>query len=357
MSLSRDVIARLPKVALHEHLDGALRPSTVVELAREVGHDLPTTDPDALGRWFFQAADSGSLVRYLQTFEHTVACMQSAENLRRVAREFVEDQAADGVVYVEARWAPSQHQREGLTIQQAVEAVRDGLADGMASSARAGRHIVGKQIVTSMRHEPPRDDVAQLAIDYADDSVCGFDLAGPEAGFPPSAHASSFALVMDEGVPFTIHAGEAAGIESIRDAVGCGAWRLGHGVRLIDEVQRDGDAWRLGETASYVRNKRITLEVCPTSNVQTGVCASIADHPFGVLAKAGFRLSVSCDNRLMSGTTLTDELTKLSHAFGYGLAEVRAFTLNAMRAAFCGIDERQALIDEVIVPGFARAGE
>ena len=355
MSVGADVIAALPKVALHDHLDGGLRPRTVVELAAEAGHELPTGDPEALGRWFFESADSGSLVRYLETFEHTVACMQTRDHLVRVAREFVEDQAADGVVYAEARWAPAQHVAGGLTLEQAVEAVRDGLADGMDACARAGRPIVAQQIVTSMRHLPADPRIPQLAVDYRHDSVCGFDIAGAEDGFPPTLHAASFEFLRRAGVPFTIHAGEAFGAASIFQAVlVCGATRIGHGVRLVDDIHKTADGYALGDLAAWIRDRRLPLEVCPTSNLQTGVCASIAAHPFGLLAELGFRVTVSCDNRLMSATTLSRELGLLADTFDYGVADLRRFTLNAARSAFYPYDRRVALIRDVIEPGFAR---
>lgn len=357
MSLDAAQIAALPKVALHDHLDGGLRPETVVELAAEAGHSLPTTDPTALGRWFFEAADSGSLVRYLETFDHTIACMQTPAALRRVAREFVIDQATDGVVYAEARWAPEQHVAGGLTLEAAVEAVRDGLAEGMDDCSRRGRPIVARQLVTSMRHMPARLDIAALAVAYRRDSVAGFDLAGAEAGFPASGHRETFEYLRRNNVAYTIHAGEAAGPESVWEAVQlCGASRLGHGVRLIEDIQRVGEGWELGDLASYVRDRRIPLEVCPTSNIQTGICTSFADHPVGVLAELGFVVTLSCDNRLMSGTTLTREFAGLVDAFGYGLADLRRMTIDAARNAFYPYDLREALIGDVIEPGFAAAG-
>ncbi|MGV8907596.1 MAG: adenosine deaminase family protein, partial [Propionicimonas sp.] len=185
MAVSIEDCRALPKVALHDHLDGGLRPATIVEEALLIGHPLPTDDPEALGEWFYQAADSGSLVRYLETFSHTIAVMQTSAQLRRVAAEFVEDQAADGVVYAEARWAPEQHRAGGLSLAEAVEAVRDGLADGMATCAAAGRPIIASQILTSMRHGAPTVEIAELAVAYRHDSVCGFDIAGAEDGYPP----------------------------------------------------------------------------------------------------------------------------------------------------------------------------
>ena len=355
MTLDLDTLRRVPKVALHDHLDGGLRPGTVLELAREIGHQLPADDADALADWFFESADSGSLVRYLETFVHTIAVMQSAANLRRVAREFVEDQAADGVVYAEARWAPEQHQSRGLTLEEAVEAVRDGLREGMAVCAEQGRPIIAQQIVTSMRHVAPRLDIAQLAVRYRHDSVCGFDIAGAEDGFPPSRFSQAFDYLKQHNVEFTIHAGEAFGLPSIWEAVQlCGASRLGHGVRIVEDITTGADGKPvLGDLASYVRNRRLPLEVCPSSNLQTGICETIAEHPFGLLAQLKFRVTVSCDNRLMSRTTLSREFALLADAFGYGLPDIRWFTINAAKSAFYPFDARLRLIDEVIKPGFA----
>ena len=346
---AREDIQALPKVALHDHLDGGLRPATLIELAQAAGHVLPTNDPDSLADWFFEAANSGSLERYLTTFDHTIAVMQTAAGLRRVAREFVEDQAADAVVYAEARWAPQQHTRGGLTMAQAVEAVRDGLADGVAACAQQGRRILVRQLLTAMRQLPPTTDVAELAVAYCGVSgttdgvggVCGFDVAGPEAGFPPGLFESSFELLREHGVPYTIHAGEAWGLASVREAVDCGASRLGHGVRLIEDVADDGT---LGAVASVVADRRIALELCPTSNLQTGLAATLAEHPFQRFVDLGFRVTVSCDNRLMSRTTLSRELSLLTDAFGYGLDELAWFQRDAAAAAFCSPAERLSVL-------------
>ncbi len=346
-----EVLRRLPKVALHDHLDGGLRPATIVEEAAVAGHPLPTTDPAALGEWFYAAANSGSLVRYLETFDHTIAVMQTGDQLRRVAREFVLDQAADGVVYAEARWAPEQHLQRGLTLTEAVEAVRDGLAEGMAQSRAEGRPVLVQQILTSMRHGAPTTQIAELAVAYRHDSVCGFDIAGAEDGYPPSRFAAAFDYLKRHNVEFTIHAGEAFGLPSIWEAVQlCGASRLGHGVRLAEDIAPDGT---LGELANYVRNRRIPLELCPSSNLQTGICDSIAEHPFGLLARLQFRVTVSCDNRLMSRTTLSREFALLSEAFGYELADLQRFCVNAAKSAFLPFDQRLALIERV-KDGFAR---
>lgn len=351
MSVELAVCQRLPKIALHDHLDGGLRPGTVLEEAAKVGHELPANDAESLGRWFYEAADSGSLERYLETFDHTVAVMQTTEQLRRVAREFVEDQAADGVIHAEARWAPEQHLAGGLRLAEAVAAVRDGLAEGIGAAGAAGHQISARQIITAMRHVPePSVDIAELAVAYRDDSVCGFDIAGAEAGFPPSRFLESFDYLRRNNFEFTIHAGEAWGPSSIWEAVQlCGASRIGHGVRLVEDLRADGT---LGELAQYVLNRRIPLELCPSSNLQTGVCSRIEDHPFGVLAASGFRVTVNCDNRLMSATTLSREFHLLSEAFGYGIEDLHKFSLNAAKSAFLAHQERLALIGRVNA-GFA----
>jgi len=355
--LTRDQIRALPKVALHEHLDGALRPATMLELAADIGYQLPASVPEQLDRWFVDAADSGSLVRYLETFAHTVAVMQTADQLRRVAREFVEDSAADGVVYIEARWAPEQHLAQGLTPHAAVLAVRDGLAEGMAAAAADGRAIVARQILTSLRHGEPTTQMARLAIELRDEGVAGFDLAGAEDGFPPSRFREACETIRRANGRLTIHAGEAYGPDSIWEALQlCGAHRIEHGVRIVEDIADapDGTA-RLGTLAAYVRDLAVPLEVCPSSNLQTGIAATVAEHPFGRLADLGFNVTVSCDNRLMSGTTLSREFALLSEAFGYGVADLRRFTVAAAEASFQSYDERRALLADVIEPGFAAA--
>jgi adenosine deaminase len=347
MAVSLHECQQLPKVALHDHLDGGLRASTVLAEAAKVGHQLPADNAEDLALWFYEAADSGSLVRYLETFEHTVAVLQTADSLRRVAREFVLDQAADGVIHAEARWAPEQHLRRGLTLRQAVEAVRDGLAEGVALAAASGHRISVGQILTAMRHVPqPTTAIAELAVAYRHDSVCGFDIAGAEAGFPPQRFAESFALLREHNFEFTIHAGEAAGLDSIAGAVHLGASRIGHGVRLVDDIGEDG---AMGELAQFVANRRLALEICPSSNLQTGICERIADHPFALLAASGQRVTINCDNRLMSRTTLSREYQLLSEAFGYGVEQLRRFSVNAAKAAFLPVVRRAELIEWISV--------
>ncbi|MFI6391876.1 adenosine deaminase [Nonomuraea sp. NPDC050547] len=347
-----DEIRRAPKVLLHDHLDGGLRAETIVDLARESGYDrLPTNDPANLREWFQEASDSGSLVRYLETFDHTVGVMQSRESLIRVAAECAEDLAADGVVYAEVRYAPEQHTTTGLSLDQVVEAVLEGFRQGSE-----GRGIKVGTLLTAMRHQARSMEIAELAVRYRDVGVVGFDIAGAEAGYPPTRHLDAFEYLQRENAHFTIHAGEAFGLPSIWQAIQwCGADRLGHGVRIIDDitVADDGSA-KLGRLAAYVRDKRIPLEMCPTSNLQTGAAASIADHPIGLLRRLHFRVTVNTDNRLMSRTSVSEEFAKLVEAFGYGWDDLQWFTVNAMKSAFIPFDERLALINGVIKPGFAQ---
>jgi adenosine deaminase len=355
---NRDQVRRAPKVLLHDHLDGGLRPQTIVDIAREVGHELPADDAESLGRWFAEAADSGSLERYLETFDHTVAVMQTADALTRVARECVEDLVEDGVVYAEIRYAPEQHVSDGLTLDQVVAAVQAGFDAGTGA---AGGRIVVRQLLTAMRHQARSREIAELAVAWRDRGVAGFDIAGAEAGYPPTRHLDAFEYLQRENAHFTIHAGEAFGVPSIWQAIQwCGADRLGHGVRIIDDITVHGDpgatgqpAVELGLLAAYVRDKRIPLEMCPTSNVQTGAATSIAEHPIGLLKRLRFRVTVNTDNRLMSRTSMTDEMTALVEAFGYDLDDLRWFTINAMKSAFLPFDERLAIIDDVIKPGYA----
>jgi adenosine deaminase len=349
-------IRRAPKVLLHDHLDGGLRPSTVVELAEATGYaDLPTTDVEELGRWFVENADAGDLPRYLSTFRHTVGVMQTPEALARVARECAEDLAADGVVYAEVRFAPELHVEGGLALPEVVEAVQEGFRQGCAAAAAAGRSIRVGTLLTAMRHAARSLEIAELAVRYRDDDVVGFDIAGAEAGYPPSRHLDAFQHIQHENGHFTIHAGEAFGLPSIWEALQwCNADRLGHGVRIVDDITLDADGTaHLGRLAAYVRDKRIPLEMCPTSNVQTGAAPSIAEHPIGLLRSLAFRVTVNTDNRLMSGVTVSSEMAALVDAFGYGWEDLRWLTVNAMKSAFLPFDERLALIEGTIKPGWA----
>ena len=296
------------------------------------------------------AARRGHLELYLEPFKHTVAVMQTRDALIRVAAECAEDLAADGIVYAEVRFAPELHIDGGLGLDQVVEAVLEGFRQG---SAQAG--IIVRGLLTAMRHTARSLEIAELAVRYRDLGVVGFDIAGAEAGWPPSRHLDAFEYVQRENFHITIHAGEGFGLPSIWEAVQfCGAERLGHGVRLVDDIKisPDGSA-SLGRLAAYVRDRRIPLEMCPTSNIQTGVAQSIADHPIGVLRKLSFRVTVNTDNRLMSGVTLSSELHALTEAFGYGWPDIQWLTINAMKSAFIHFDERLEIINTVIKPGFA----
>ncbi|MGH3660626.1 MAG: adenosine deaminase [Micromonosporaceae bacterium] len=353
-------IRQAPKVLLHDHLDGGLRPETVIEIAEATGYDrLPTHDSEELRRWFMAAADSGSLERYLETFVHTVGVMQTADSLRRVAAECAEDLAADGVVYAEVRFAPELHLEGELNLTQVVEAVLDGFAEGVQRAEEAGRRIRVGVLLTAIRQAARSMEIGELAVRYRDVGVVGFDIAGAEAGFPPTRHLDAFEYLQRENAHFTIHAGEGFGLPSIWQAIQwCGADRLGHGVRIVDDIAPgpDGgaDGAKLGRLANYVRDKRIPLEMCPSSNVQTGAAASIADHPIGLLRDLRFRVTVNTDNRLMSGTSMSREMALLAEGFGWGWTEFQWFTVNAMKSAFIPFDERLALINETIKPAYAK---
>ncbi|WP_137724617.1 adenosine deaminase [Prescottella subtropica] len=358
--LELEFLRRAPKVLLHDHLDGGLRPATVAELAADCGYrGLPVGDPGDLAGWFRSAADSGSsggsLERYLETFAHTVAVMQTPTGLRRVARECAEDLAADGVVYAEVRFAPEQHLEAGLGLDDVVEHVLDGFREGVEAARADGRELRIGCLLTAMRHAARSREIAELAVRFRDRGVVGFDIAGAEAGHPPSRHLDAFEYMRDHNAHFTIHAGEAFGLPSIHEAVAfCGTDRLGHGVRITDDITvADDGTVTLGRLANYVRDKRIPLELCPSSNVQTGAVASLAEHPFDLLARERFRVTVNTDNRLMSDTTMSREMLVLVDTFGYGWSDLERFTINAMKSAFLPFDQRLALIDDVVKPGYA----
>ncbi|MHA7126767.1 adenosine deaminase [Janibacter indicus] len=378
MSLDEAAIRALPKVVLHDHLDGGLRPATVLEIADEVGHELPVSGADrtaeGLARWFRESADSGSLERYLETFAHTVGVMQTAPALRRVARESVLDLARDGVVYAESRYAPEQHLEGGLSLEQVVEEVDAGFREGEELAAAEGRPIVVRSLLTAMRHAAKSREIAELAVRYRDRGVAGFDIAGAEAGHPPSRHLDAFEYLRRENAHFTIHAGEAFGLPSIWEALQwCGADRLGHGVRIVDDIgfrgatvtddplaaneaaREDPSQLRLGRLAAFVRDTRVPLEMCPHSNVQTGAAPSIAAHPITLLAKLRYRITLNTDNRLMSDTSMTREMHALVTEAGWDLDDLRWVTTNAMKSAFLPFDERLELIEGTIKPAYAAA--
>ena len=355
MKLEKSLLKSLPKVLLHEHLDGVLRPQTVIELADNVHYtELPTHDPKALGEWFHQGANQGSLAKYLQGFAHTIAVMQTEESLERVAYEQAQDLSQDGVVYFETRFAPVFHTQKQLTHQQVVSAVLKGLARG-----RQDFGIHSGLIICAMRNMNVSLEMAELAVDFRERGVVGFDLAGEEGGYPPKKHVDAFHYIQRENFNITIHAGEGFGKESIWQAIQyCGAHRIGHGTRLIDDIAvADGRAVKLGDLAQYVLDKRIPLEICLLSNVHTGATPSLAQHPFKILFQEKFRVTLNTDNRLMSNTTMTREFEAASESFGLTLDDFEKITINAMKSAFLPYRQRCDFIYKSLKPGYAKIRE
>ncbi len=361
-------ISKLPKVSLHDHLDGSLRPETLLELAADAGVATPEDNPDDLGDWFIRQSNSGSLVEYLKTFDLTCAVAQTAGALERIARESVIDLARDGVIYGELRWAPEQHLTRDLTLDSAVEAVQEGIKQGIAEAARLGKGIRIGQLVTAMRHADRSVEIAELALRHRDRGVVGFDIAGAEAGFLPAKHRAAFDLLVNEYFPTTVHAGEADGLSSIRSAILDGrALRLGHGVRVAEDITIEastepGDEGvsyvKLGRLAEWVKDRAITLELCPSSNLQTGAVAqwgnTLDEHPFDLLYQLDFCVTVNSDNRLQSGTSLSRELSLLVDTFGYTLTDIEQFQQNACASAFMPAEDRDEMA-EAISNGFDAA--
>ncbi len=359
MSLDRtptsDQIKRVPKALLHDHLDGGLRPETIIEIAQQIGYKkLPTDDPKQLGDWFEESCNSHSLVRYLETFSHTIAVMQSKEAIIRVSRECAIDLARDGVVYAEVRGAPELFTEQGLTLDQVVEATLEGYKQGMAEAAREGNKIRVESLLCGMRQNDRSQEAAAAVVKYRNKGVVGFDIAGPEDGFPPTNQLETFEYLRKENAHFTIHAGEAYGLPSIWEAIQiCGAERLGHGVRIIDDIDFSGDKPKLGPLASYVRDRRIPLELCPTSNLQTGAAKTYSEHPIGMLAKLRFRVTLNTDNRLMSRTSMSNEMSECVKSFGWKFADLQRVTVNALKSSFIPFEERLEIIEKVVKPAYA----
>ncbi len=352
---TRAELAAAPKVVLHDHLDGGMRAQTLLELAADIGHELPRTDADALRDWVEAQADSGSLASFLEPFAHTTAVLQTAPALTRVAHEAVLDLAADGVVYAESRFAPELSTQGGLGMDDVVAAVVAGLRSGESAAAEAGRPITARAIVCAMRQADRSVEAARTALAFRDDGVVGFDIAGPEIGFPATDHAEAFALLREALFPFTVHAGEAVGPESVAQALAVGASRIGHGVRVLEDVEHgrgDHDGPRLGRVASHVRDRQVPLEVCPRSNVQTGASPSIAGHQVTALRDLGLTITLSSDDRLWTGTTLTDEMALLVEHAGWTWDDLRQVTLDALDAAFTDQGTRTAMLEHVVVPGW-----
>ncbi|MEW6509533.1 MAG: adenosine deaminase [Bacteroidota bacterium] len=356
MRIPEKILQSVPKVLLHDHLDGGLRPATLVDLARAADYrGLPTEDPDELAQWFRRGAQRGSLPLYLEGFAHTAAVMQTEVALERVAYEMMEDMSRDGVVYVETRFAPVFHTEKGLHWDEVVNAVLKGL--------NRGKKAFGVEyglIICAMRNMRLSQEMAELAVDFRERGVVGFDLAGEEGGFPPKKHVDAFHYIQRENFNITVHAGEAFGKESIWQAIQwCGAHRIGHATRLIEDIGLDKRSRkkivRMGYLAQYVLDKRIPLEICLTSNVDTGAAKDLESHPFGLLYKYKFRVTLNTDDRLMSDTTMTKEFRIAHRVFDLSLEDLEKLTINAMKSAFQPYNRRIRLIYDVIKPGYARA--
>ena len=351
-----EMIKRAPKVDLHYHLDGALRPQTIIELAREEGVDLPTDDPKELAEWFSRGADRKNLALYLEGFDVTIAVMQSAHALERVAREAIEDVAADNVVYLEVRFAPVQHLQRGLNLEAVVESVLRGLAQGREKTG-----VEFGVILCAMRHQDVQTslEVAELAVAFSTRGVVGFDIAGDENGHPPKKHLEAFNFIRSRNFNITIHAGEAFGIESIWQALQiCGTQRIGHATRLVEDMVVHGTRIeKMGTLAHFIRDKRIPLEMCLSSNIQTGAAPSFDEHPFGVYFRNNFRAFLCTDNTLMSNTTMTNEFALAVKHFNLTLHDIEKITINAMKSAFLHYDDRIRIIYDVLKPQYARIRE
>ena len=351
--LTSAIIKQLPKVELHDHLDGGVRVDTIIELAREYGVSLPTTDPKALREWFAEGGKQKSLTLYLRAFGVTTSVMQTKEALKRIAFEAVEDLAEDNVCYAEIRFAPNLHTEDGLTMEESVQAVLDGLDQG---TRQTGLPI--GLILCAMRSQSPVE-VAQLAVAFADRGVVGFDLAGDEAGNPPKKHIDAFQFIRSKNFNITLHAGEAFGVESIWQAVQiCGSHRIGHGVRLVEDMMIDGSKiLEMGSLANYILDRRIPMEMCLSSNVGTGAATSFSEHPFPILYRNRFRVFLCVDNRLMSDTTLSKEMEIAVEYYNMTIRDLEKITINAMKSAFLHHQERLAIIYDVIKQRYAQIRE
>ena len=344
------LVAKGPKVLLHDHLDGGLRTSTIIELAEICGYEnLPSNDDEQLSNWFHEGANRRDLNLYLETFTHTVGVMQDSYACHRIAKECAEDLAEDGCVYAEVRFAPSLFTEKGLTVHEVIESVLSGFAEGSEKT-----DLVIRTIITAMRTSSDSLKIAEAAVDFRNQGVVGFDIAGREVGYPPTNHLEAFQFLQRENFHFTIHAGEAFGVPSIWEAVQfCGAERLGHGVRIVDDIEiTPSGECQLGSLAAFIRDRRIPLELCPTSNVHTGAVQSLKEHPIELLKKLGFRVTVNTDNRLMSDVSMTSELLALHEVFGWDIDDFSWLTVNSMKSAFLPFDERINLIENVIKPGW-----
>lgn len=329
-AITRGLLEALPKAELHCHLDGSLRPSTMLELAREYKVAMPADDPEALADYML-VSDAKSLEDYLTRFDITLSVMQTADALERIAYELAEDAAREGVRYLETRYAPILNERMGLSWGEIVEAPLRGLA-----RAQRDHGIVGRLIICSLRHVPPATslELARLAVAYKDRGVVGFDLAGGEAANPATPHAAAFAHARAHGLACTCHAGEGAGASSVAEAMHvCHASRIGHATRLIEDEALTSEAAATG----------VALEICLTSNVQTHATESYTHHPLRQYFDRGMRVVLNTDNRLMSGVNLVDEYATAAQVFSFTFEELARLALNGFDAAFLPEPERRAL--------------
>jgi len=351
--ITKEIINSVPKVLLHDHLDGGLRPQTIIDLADDVHYKkLPTRDKDELAEWFHIGANKGNLVEFLKGFDHTTAVMQTKAGLERVAYEMMEDMKADGVAYVETRYAPVYHTNKDLYLEDTVTAVLNGLERGKKDFG-----IGYGLILCGMRNMKNTLEIAELAVNFRNDGVVGFDLAGEEGGYPPKKHIDAFQFIQRSNFNITIHAGEAFGKESIWQAIQwCGAHRIGHATRLLEDIvlNNDGEVVNFGELAQYVLDKRIPLEICLLSNLHTGAVDKLENHPFGILFKEKFRVTINTDDRLMSDTTMTKEFMTAVNYFNLNLDEIEKISINAMKSAFIPYKDRLRYIYDIIKPGYQK---
>ncbi len=350
--ITKELIKRVPKVELHDHLDGGLRPQTIIELAETHNIMIPSQDPQELAEWFSRGSDQKNLSLYLETFAVTVAVLQTRAALYRVAVEAIEDLAADTVVYGEIRFAPILHTKQGLSLEEAVMAVLDGLDEGKRRTGMAYGLIL-----CSLRDQDPQLSlaVAKLAVAYRSHGVVGFDLAGDESGHPPKKHVEAFQYIRNQNFNITIHAGEGFGLESIWQAIQvCGAHRIGHGTRLVEDMNITGTKIeKMGSLAHFMQDRRIPIEMCLSSNVDTGVTTDFNNHPFNIFFRNNFRVFLCTDNRLMSATTLSREYEIAVAHYGLTLRDVEKITINAMKSAFIHHNEKIKIIFDVIKKGYA----
>lgn len=349
--ITEKIVKQVPKVELHYHLDGGVRPQTLIDLAKKDKFSLPENDPDKLAAWFHRGADRKSLALYLEGFSVTCGVMQKAENIKRIAKESLIDLAADGVVYAEIRFAPILHQEQGLNLEMVVQSVLDGLEEGKKETG-----IEYGVILCAMRHQPADIslEIAELAVSFRRNGVVGFDIAGDESGHPPKHHLDAFQYIRRKNFPITIHAGEAFGVESIWQAVQiCGAQRIGHATRLTEDMHICGThIEKMGTLSHFIRDRRIPLEICLSSNVQTGATDSLDTHPFPIFYRNRFRVFLATDNPLMSNTTLTKEMMLAVEYYSLELGDLEKLTLNAMKSAFISYNDRLRIIYDVIKPGY-----